>query len=125
VILVNGLAVRDGKGAGSWGRIPAFLRDCGVDLYFGGTDAWGRIETNAELLKLRVEEVLRETGKERVNIIAHSAGGINSRYMIWNYDMGSRVASLTTISTPPPGFGTGGSDIRPEDNPYSLRQGSV
>jgi triacylglycerol lipase len=100
VILVNGLGIRDGKGAGSWGRIPTFLQSCGVDLYFGGTDAWGRIEANAELLKLRVEEVLRETGKDRVNIIAHSAGGIDSRYMIWNYGMGSQVASLTTISTP-------------------------
>jgi triacylglycerol lipase len=100
VILVNGLGIRDGKGAGSWGRIPAFLQSCGIDLYFGGTDAWGLIETNAELLKVRVEEVLRETGKERVNIIAHSAGGIDSRYMIWNYGMGSRVASLTTLGTP-------------------------
>ncbi|MDR2747107.1 MAG: hypothetical protein LBB77_06615 [Treponema sp.] len=100
VILVNGLAIRDGKGAGTWGKIPAFLRDCGVDLYFGGTDAWGRFETNAELLKRRVEEALEETGKERVNIIAHSAGGITARYMIWNYGMGSRVASLTTVSTP-------------------------
>jgi triacylglycerol lipase len=100
VILVNGLALRDGKGAGAWGRIPAFLQSCGIDLYFGGTDAWGLTETNAELLKVRVEEVLRETGRERVNIIAHSAGGIDSRYMIWNYDMGARVASLTTLATP-------------------------
>jgi triacylglycerol lipase len=100
VILVNGLSIRDGEGAGSWGKIPAFLRRQGIDLYFGGTDAWGRIETNAEFLKQRVEEALRETGKERVNIIAHSAGGITARYMIWNYGMGARVASLTTLCTP-------------------------
>jgi triacylglycerol lipase len=100
VILVNGLAIRDGSGAGAWGKIPAFLRDRGVDLYFGGTDAWGRFETNAELLKDRVETTLRETGKDRVNIIAHSAGGIVARYMIWQYGMGDRVASLTTLCTP-------------------------
>jgi triacylglycerol lipase len=100
VILVNGLAIRDGKGAGTWGRIPAFLRNRGADLYFGGTDAWGRFETNAELLKRRVEEALRETGKDRVNIIAHSAGGIGARYMIWYYGLGAQVASLTTVSTP-------------------------
>lgn len=100
VILVHGMAVRDGKHIGTWGRIPRFLRERGVDLYFGGTDAWGLYETNAILLKDRVEEVLRETGKKRVNLIGYSTGGIDARYMIWKYGMGGRVASLTTISTP-------------------------
>jgi triacylglycerol lipase len=100
VILVNGLAVKDGKGPGTWGRIPAFLRGLGIDLYFGGTDAWGRLEANAEILKQRVEEALRETGKDRVNIIAHSAGGIVARRMIRDYGMGARVASLTALNTP-------------------------
>jgi triacylglycerol lipase len=100
VILVHGMAFRDGKYVGSWGRIPQVLRDYGVDLYFGGTDAWGICETNAELLKEQVETVLRETGKERVNIIGYSTGGIDARYMIWKYDLGGQVASLVTISTP-------------------------
>jgi triacylglycerol lipase len=94
------MAVRDGKNVGTWGRIPQFLRDYGVDLYFGGTDAWGVYKTNAALLKERVDLVLRETGKERVNIIGYSTGGIDARYMIWKYNMGGRVASLTTLSTP-------------------------
>jgi triacylglycerol lipase len=94
------MAVRDGKNVGTWGRIPQFLRSRGVDLYFGGTDAWGVYQTNAALLKERVELVLRETGTERVNIIGYSTGGIDARYMIWKYDMGGQVASLTTISTP-------------------------
>jgi triacylglycerol lipase len=43
---------------------------------------------------------LDETNSEKVNIIAHSKGGIDSRYLIWRYDYGDKVASLTTISTP-------------------------
>jgi triacylglycerol lipase len=83
-----------------WGRIPHVLREKGVEIYFGNTDAWGSIESNAELLKATVDKVLEETGKEKVNIIAHSKGGLDSRYMIWKYNYGDKVTSLTTVSTP-------------------------
>jgi triacylglycerol lipase len=39
-------------------------------------------------------------GAERVNIIAHSMGGLDARYAITHLGLGSRVASLTTIGTP-------------------------
>jgi triacylglycerol lipase len=100
VVLVHGMAVRDGKSVGSWGRIPDLLRSYGVDLYYGGTDGWGTYETNAKFLKEKIETILRETGKERVNIIAYSTGGIDARYLIWKYNFGEQVASLTTIGTP-------------------------
>ncbi|GHV74985.1 hypothetical protein AGMMS49940_22870 [Spirochaetia bacterium] len=66
----------------------------------GNTDALGDYESNAEILKTTIEEILRETNQEKVNIIAHSKGGIDSRYLIWKYNFGDKVASLTTISTP-------------------------
>jgi len=97
VILVNGLAAQD---IHSWGRIPGTLRRHGIKVFFGNTDAWGSVESNASLLKATVDRVLYETKSERVNIIAHSKGGIDSRYFIWKYNYGDRVASLTTISTP-------------------------
>ncbi|GHU23650.1 hypothetical protein FACS1894164_08520 [Spirochaetia bacterium] len=101
VVLVHGIMAHDRKGLiDFWGRIPDILRDNGVDLYFGNTDAWGTYESNAAILKTTVETVLTETGAEKVNIIAHSKGGIDSRFMIWRYDFGNTVASLTTISTP-------------------------
>jgi len=101
VILVHGIAIRDRDVASApWGRIPRILRENGVEIYFGNTDAWGTIESNAELLKTTVDKVLKETGKEKVNIIAHSKGGLDSRCMIWKYNYENKVASLTTISTP-------------------------
>jgi len=101
VILAHGIAMRDrGAASAPWGRIPRILRENGVEIYFGNTDAWGSIESNAELLKETVDKVLKDTGKEKVNIIAHSKGGLDSRCMIWKYNYGDKVASLTTISTP-------------------------
>jgi triacylglycerol lipase len=101
VVLVHGIALRDpGFLFNTWGKIPHVLRENGVEVYFGETDALGTIETNAGLLKVTIDKILEETGKEKVNIIAHSKGGLDSRYFIWKYDYGDKVASLTTISTP-------------------------
>jgi triacylglycerol lipase len=101
VVFVHGIAIRDRDVASApWGRLPRILRENGVEIYFGNTDAWGTIESNAELLKATVDKILKETGKEKVNIIAHSKGGLDSRCMIWKYNYGGKVASLTTISTP-------------------------
>jgi len=101
VILVHGIAMRDREAASvPWGRIPQVLREHGVETFFGNTDAWGTIESNAEMLKATVDSVLKETKREKVNIIAHSKGGLDSRCLIWKYNYGNKVASLTTVSTP-------------------------
>jgi len=102
VVLVHGIVAVD-RGLGYnifWGRIPDVLREHGVKVFFGHTDSWGNYESNAEILKTTIETVLQETNSEKVNIIAHSKGGIDSRYLIWKYDFGDKIASLTTISTP-------------------------
>jgi triacylglycerol lipase len=101
LVLVHGIAAHDRKSIiDFWGRIPEVLKGEGVELYYGNTDSWGGYESNAELLKSTIEKILKETHKEKVNILAHSKGGIDSRYLIWKYNLGSKVASLSTISTP-------------------------
>ena len=101
VVLVHGIIAHDrGRVVFFWGRIPKILGKSGVQVFFGNTDAWGSYESNAAILKTTIEKILRETNSEKVNIIAHSKGGIDSRYLIWKYDFGDKVASLTTISTP-------------------------
>ena len=101
VVLAHGIFAHDRDGIIEfWGRIPDVLRSMGVKVYLGNTDAWSRYETSAEVLKQTIDRVLIETNSEKVNIIAHSKGGIDSRYLIWKYDYGDKVASLTTISTP-------------------------
>lgn len=101
IILVHGIIAYDRESIiNFWGGIPETLREKGVEVFFGNTDAWGDYESNALILKETIEKILLETKKEKVNIIAHSKGGIDARYFIWKYDFGDRVASLTTISTP-------------------------
>ena len=49
---------------------------------------------------MRLREILRKTGAEKVNIIAHSKGGLDSRWAISKLGLAPHVASLTTINTP-------------------------
>ncbi len=44
--------------------------------------------------------VIETENCEKVNIIAHSKGGLDARYAITHYGMDRYVASLTTINTP-------------------------
>jgi len=101
VVLVHGIIAHDRMSIIKyWGRIPEVLASRGIKVFRGNTDAWGSCESNALILKKTIEDALLETKKERVNIIAHSKGGIDSRYLIWKHDFGDKVASLTTICTP-------------------------
>src|SRR5947207_427484 len=58
------------------------------------------LENRAHDLKPQIEGVLQETGSNKVHIIAHSMGGLDSRFMIAKLGMADRIASLTTIGTP-------------------------
>ena len=101
VVLVHGIVAHDRGGIiNFWGRIPKILQEKNIKVFFGNTDAWGSYESNAGLLKVTIDKILDETNSEKVNIIAHSKGGIDSRYLIWKYNYGDKVASLTTVSTP-------------------------
>jgi triacylglycerol lipase len=57
----------------------------------------------AASISLRAEQLARQVESlraERVNIIAHSMGGLDARYAITHLGLHDRVASLTTIGTP-------------------------
>lgn len=100
VFMVHGMGFRDRKHFGYWGRIPAILENHGATVFFGFQDANGSIENNCETLKKSLLDFIEKTGAEKVNIIAHSKGGIESRYMISSMNLGGYIASVTTLSTP-------------------------
>jgi triacylglycerol lipase len=60
----------------------------------------GSITSRAQELKFNVESILSAYNAEKVNIIAHSVGGLAARYMIVELGMADKVESLTTIGTP-------------------------
>lgn len=100
IMLVHGMGFRDSKRIGYWGRIPNVLRKYGAQVYHGNQDANGSVESNAETLRKSLQRILSETGAKKVNIIAHSKGGIEARYLISSLGEGAKIASLTCISTP-------------------------
>lgn len=100
IILAHGIAAKQLRILNAFGRIKEKLEASGYAVYVADTDGFGCIETNAEQLKRYIERVLVETGAEKVNIIAHSKGGLDSKYMITNLGMEDKVASLTTLCTP-------------------------
>ena len=99
ILLLHGCGFRDWKLVNYWGRIPEALEKEGAEIFYGHQDSWGNIESNAAAIKENLNKILAETGKGRVNIIAHSKGGLEARFMISSLDMADKVASLTTIAT--------------------------
>lgn len=100
VVLVHGIAMKELRVVKAFGKIGQRLCDEGHTVFVAPTDGFGRVENNAAQLKAFVEMVLSETGAEQVNVIAHSKGGLDTKYMITDLGMESRVASLTTLCTP-------------------------
>lgn len=100
LFFIHGMGFRDRKICGYWGRIPKVLRKQGAEIFFGFQDANGSIEDNCAILKKSLLDFISRTGTEKVNIIAHSKGGIEARYLISTMGMGKYIASVTTLSTP-------------------------
>ncbi len=64
----------------------------------------GGVDKRGEALKRTVVRILQNTGASKVNLIAHSMGGLDARHMLFNDRNKDRIhrkiASVTTISTP-------------------------
>lgn len=100
VVLVHGMMLKDFKYYRAFRKIAEHLESNGVKCYVTNQDGVGSIENNALQLKEMINIILDIEKTDKVNIIAHSKGGLDSRLMIHKYDMGKHIASLTTLSTP-------------------------
>ncbi len=100
ILLVHGVFLRDCRYFNYWGRIPKELSDNGAQIYYGEHQSASSIESSALELAERIKSIVQETGCEKVNIIAHSKGGLDCRYAISHTDAADYIASLTTINTP-------------------------
>ncbi len=100
IVMVHGIGFRDLRYFNYWGRAPRYLQRSGSTIYYGHQKAWGTIEENAAAIAQTIDRALEETGSLKVNIIAHSKGGLDSRYLITHMGYSDKVASLTTMSTP-------------------------
>ena len=100
ILLVHGVFFRDFKIMNYWGRIPKELIKNGATCFYGNHSSAVSIEDAGKELATRIKEIINETGCEKVNIIAHSKGGLDCRYAISECNIEDSVASLTMINTP-------------------------
>ena len=99
LLLVHGMGFRDRKHLCYWGRVPKALEAEGARVFFGHQDSVGSVESNAGIIAKSLDRILEATGSDKVNILAHSKGGLEARYLI-NHGYQDKVASVTTIDTP-------------------------
>lgn len=99
VLLVHGL----GCNASSWGNLPEYLRNKGYEVFVLDYNKWYRLPNAYQNHKLigdlcvvlarELEDIVRTTGQGRVNIIAHSIGGIIVRAYIAGWGEAVEAAS--------------------------------
>ncbi|MBQ7876296.1 MAG: triacylglycerol lipase [Clostridia bacterium] len=99
ILLVHGVFFRDYKYLNYWGRIPYELKRNGATLFYGEHQSALSVADSAKELSERIKKIAKDHGG-KVNIIAHSKGGLDCRYAIAECGAAEFVASLTTINTP-------------------------
>ena len=100
ILLVHGVFFRDYRYFNYWGRIPNDLKINGAEIFYGNHQSAASVENSAKELIVRIKDILNKTGSDKVNVIAHSKGGLDIRYAISMLGGDKYIASLTTINTP-------------------------
>lgn len=100
ILLIHGMGFRDDRKIGYWGRISSALEKRGYNVLLSGQDSNGSIKSNAEQIASRFESLLKKYDAEKVNIIAHSKGGLEARYLASSLGYADKIASITTLATP-------------------------
>jgi triacylglycerol lipase len=81
-----------------WFGIPDALRDGGATVFVTEVSQLNSTEARGEQLIDQIEQIVAITGKPKVNLIGHSHGGLDVRYVAaMRPDL---VASVTTVSSP-------------------------
>jgi triacylglycerol lipase len=100
ILMVHGVFFRDFKYLNYWGRIPDELIKNGATVYYGQHQSAASVENSAHELADRINEIVSMTGCEKVNVIAHSKGGLDIKTAIAKLGIADKVASVVTVNTP-------------------------
>ncbi len=101
IVLVHGAA-----GWGQFGPVEYFwkvreeLEKFGYAVYVPVLDPYNSSEVRGAQLASYIVDLLGCICRDKVNLIAHSEGGLDARYAISVLGLAPHVASLTTIATP-------------------------
>jgi triacylglycerol lipase len=101
VVLAHGLLGFDEIRVG--GRSHDYFRGVRARLAADGAEVHRPCVARTAAIAARAGELaafIRALPDRRVNVVAHSMGGLDARYAISRLGLGRKVASLTTIGTP-------------------------
>lgn len=91
-------------------RITKVMKDAGYDVHLATLTPYEPPRIRAPELYTRIQEIRKQTGAAKVNLVCHSLGGLDCRYLVsqngahWEIGVSaeaiaSQVASITTIGT--------------------------
>lgn len=100
ILMVHGVFFRDFRYFNYWGRIPRALENNGANVFYGEHQSAASVETSGQEIAERILNIVAETGCDKVNIIAHSKGGLDCRCALNLPGIAGHVATLTTVNTP-------------------------
>lgn len=100
IVLIHGVFFRDNPLFNYWGRIPRTLKLHGATIYYGEHQSALTVKESARELAARIKLIVERYGCEKVNMIAHSKGGLDCLYAISEFGLAPYVASITTVNTP-------------------------
>ena len=100
ILMVHGVFFRDFRYLNYWGRIPEALQKNGATVFYGNHQSAAAVEQSGREISERILQIVAETGCEKINIIAHSKGGLDCRSALTNPEIAKYVATLTTVNTP-------------------------
>ena len=101
VVLMHGFgALANVGGRGLLHDEAMHLRGRGVAAYAPHVNPYDTVAVRSAAWAERLDRVLRETGAERLNLVAFSSGGLDARWLARDPAWAGRIASVVTLATP-------------------------
>ena len=99
IVLAHGF---DASPTNRWGfyGVAEALRADGHEIVVAIVPPYNAPEIRGAYLAEQIDRALADLGAEKVNVVAHSMGGLDARHVVSSLGYADRVASVTTISSP-------------------------
>ncbi len=81
-------------------QVRTTLQGQGYDIFTTAVNPVQTVAVRARELAPQLNAIMQATGAPKLNIVAHSMGGLDARYLIAQMGFDRKIASLTTVGTP-------------------------
>ena len=101
IVLLHGfLGFDDILGTGYFKDVKSTLENNNYQVCVTEVSPTQTVAYRANQLKTQIDSILLQTGASKVNLVGHSMGGLDARYLVSSMNYAHRVASVSTVGTP-------------------------